>query len=985
MDIRSLDLPVHLPSGDECLRCIGRLQEGLPRIKGVVDASVNNAHDTLHIAYDPNLVTFSRIESEARRLGAEITASVDHATLLLEGLDNPDAAQGIERAIGALDGILWAGVSFTSAQMHVEFRPDQIRLPEIIRRIAGQGVQAVPLDRAPAAATPSVAPQAAGRAPTDTGRQAFFLRRAGMVAASAFLAVVALVLQWAEGPGAHSVSPFIWAAALIVGGARILRGAVGALIARAVDMNVLLTLAVIGAAALGSWGEAAAVVLLYDVGVLLQARALERTRRSIRTLMDLTPPTARVRRNGLEQTLPVSEVRVGDTVLIRPGERIPMDGEILQGAGSVNEAPITGESVPVEKRAGDNVYAGTLNGQAALDVRVSRPYDDTVLAQVVHGVEEAQSQRAPAEQFLDRFARRYTPIVFWLAVAVAIVPPLLLGGDFSWYFPTWLHRGLSLLLIACPFGLILATPVAITAALGTAARRGVLIKGGAYLENVGAVRAMVYDKTGTLTEGVLQVADVVPFGEMTCAEILSHAALMESHSEHPVAQAIVMAAERQRPAVPLRITEVVEMPGRGLRGPINDTLYLLGSPALFAQAKVSLTPEAEQALEEAEAAGVTCVLLGKMREVQGLILLRDRPRPEAKAAIAALRRQGILYQAMLTGDNVRVAAHVAAAAGLEEYQGGLLPEKKLQHIRHLQHRYGRVAMVGDGINDAPALAAADIGIAMGVAGSDIALAASDIALMRDDLSRLPFLIHLSRSTRSIVRQNVAIALLTKAALLGSAVLATLPLWLVILGDVGVALLVTINAFRLVDGPDVDAPPAPAIETDAEGEPLLDLVFINDKSVDEQPEAGFVYPKWERFVISFTGTPIRFGRKSEGSILPVQIDDSGMSRLHGEIRLEGGRPVVVDLQSTNGIRFNGRTQGALVPPLRPTPLRFGDNLLLGRNTRVEIRRPGEFGVGKRVTGAGGRAVVENGAEAQPMHAEEGSSTQDLHGKSGVPTG
>jgi Cd2+/Zn2+-exporting ATPase len=970
MNIRSLDLPVRLPAGDESLRCIGRLQEGLARIKGVTDASVNNAHDTLHIAYDPHLVTFSRLESEVRRQGAEINVSVEHATLLLEGMDSPDAVPGIERVVGMLDGVLWAGANFAAAQLHVEFRRDQVRLPDIIARIEAQGMRAVHRERD--TATESRKPRLA----LPAGPWTLLTRRAGQTVLGACLAVAALLVQLMESAGGHHpISPYLWAAALLAGGWTTLRAAIAALRSRAVDMNVLLTIAVLGAAVLGEWAEAMAVVLLYDVGILLQTRVLERVRRSLYSLTELTPPTARVLRNSMEQSLPVSEIGVNDTILIRPGERIPLDGVITSGTSAIQEALITGERTPVEKSPDSLIFAGTINGQGTLEVRVTRPYSETVLAQVLHGVEEAQAQRSPAERLLDRFARRYTPLVFWLAVGVAVVPPLMAGGDFSWYFSTWLHRGLSLLLIACPLGLILAAPVAIAVALGTAARRGVLIKGGTYLETIGTVKAVVYDKTGTLTEGVLKVEDVVPFSSMTCAEILSYAAVLESQSAHPVAQAITQAAERHPPSLPYQITGLAELPGRGIRATIDGTPCLLGSPALFAAQKLPLAPEVETALEEAESVGNTCVLLGYARTLQGMILLRDKPRPEAKAAIAALHRQGILYQAMLTGDTTRVAAQVAAVAGLEEYQSGLTPEKKLQHIQHLQHRYGRVAMVGDGIQDTPALAAADIGLVMGVAGSDTALLTADIALLRDDLSCLPSLIRLSRSTRAIVRQNTALALITSVVLVGAAMLATLPLWLVLLGNVGVALLVTINALRLVEEQDRVAQTVALMEESEDAEALLDLVFINDKTVDEQPEAGHVYPTWERFVVSFTGAPIRFGRKASSSMLPVQIEDTGMSRLHGEIRMEGGRPVVVDLQSTNGIRFNAKTQGALIPPLRPTPLRFGDNLLIGHNTRIEVRRPGEFGVGARIVSG---VRISKGMDANEEH------TQNLRSKSGVTT-
>lgn len=1003
MDTRSLSLPVFLPSGEDCLRCIARLQDGLLSLKGVEEASVNNGHDTLRIVYDPNFVTYSRIENEARRIGADIALRVDHATVALDGLDCPDCARSIARSLEAMEGVLWAGTSFAAAQAHVEFERNQVETGTLLKRIARHGVQPRLLD---------TSGTLADRIPplTEDGSSdilPFLLNRYKPTLLSAVLGLFGLLLGLFTAPPALVwASRLFYAAAIIIGGLSTFRAAWLSLRTRSMDMNVLMMLAVLGAAATEQWGEATAVVLLYSIGNALQAATLERTRRSLRTLMSLAPQRATVRRDGKETSLRVSEVHIGDTIIIRPGERVPLDGTVTNGHSAINEAPVTGESMPVEKERGATVYAGTLNGQGALEVRVTKFYRDTVLSRIAHSVEQAQAQRAPSEQLIDRFARFYTPLVFWLAVFVAVVPPLLAAGDFMWYFPTWFHRGLSLLLIACPCALVISTPVAIVTALGTATRHGVLIKGGAYLEAIGDVKAIVYDKTGTLTQGRPTVEDVIPVSNMTCADIIAMAAALLEHSTHPLASAIRDEAARH-PAQTYVVTDYEELPGRGARGHVDGTLTLVGSVRLFTQSRVQLPRLAEETLAEAESRGKTVVMVGNSQTTLGLIVLSDAPRPEARQVVSQLHQLGIHFQTLLSGDNMRVAAQVAQAAGLEEFEGGMLPEQKVTRLRALQRQYGRVAMVGDGINDAPALAAADVGIAMGAAGSDTALEASDIALMRDDLNALPFLVLLSRRTLTIMRQNVAFSLLTKAILLLAAIQITLPLWVAVIGDVGVALLVTLNALRLAEPTGEPVPPKTAharklqsldeikarpganhpISTESapmttdEAEPLMELLFIHDPTADEQPIPGYVYPRWETRVIPFTGEPIRFGRKVATSALAVQVDDEGMSRLHGEFRLDGRRPVVVDLRSTNGIRRNAQAISALIAPERPIPVRFGDSLYVGRNTRIEVRPPG-YARSLTQTPASVPSLVF--ASALPESAER-SATQDLRGKSGTPAG
>lgn len=794
MNTQTLQLPILLPSDTDCERCIARLQAELVRIKGVTGAAVNNARTSIRIDYDPDLVTLSRIETEARMIGANIAARIDHQTLELRDLDCPDCAATIEKDVSALPGVIWARANFAAARIHVEFERGKTSLADIRKVIETHGVRACtispPSDDTVRERTP---------APSTWAEWWNAHHRKVTTGLSFLFALLGLLTH-------GQISVYGYAAAIVIGGWSTARAAWMALRTRSIDMSVLMTVAVIGAMGIGEWFEGATVVVLFSLGNLLQAGAMERTRRSIRALMDLSPKTARVLRGRGEFDVPVEQVRLGDIVRVKPGERIPVDGEIVSGNSAINEAPITGESVPVDKGPGDPVFAGTLNGQGAIEFCVTHVYRDTALARIIHRVEEAQAQRAPAQQMIDRFARRYTPAVVGLAIVVSLVPPLASSAYHSLnhmampdgVWATWFLRGLSLLIIACPCALVISTPVAVVTAIGSASRNGVLIKGGVYLEEAGRLRAMLYDKTGTLTEGRFRVDDVVPIDRLSCNEILDIATALEVRSEHPLAEAFLKAVRNGHECQLPEVREFRAVPGQGVIGVLNGETYFLGNPNLLESSGIPLEP-ARAMLQHAEARGKTAVLLATKERPLGIILLSDAPRKDAALAIAELDKLGIEFQAMLTGDNVYVAQDVASAAGLKEFKANLLPDQKQALVQEYQWRYGKVGMVGDGINDAPALAAADVGIVMGAMGSDTAMETADIALMGDELSHLPYLIRLSRRTMAVIRQNIAFSLVTKAVLLVAAVFVGLPLWLAVLGDVGVSILVTLNAMRLMDG------------------------------------------------------------------------------------------------------------------------------------------------------------------------------------------
>ena len=588
-------------------------------------------------------------------------------------------------------------------------------------------------------------------------------------------------------------------AAAVAGGVFPARRAVAALRSRTLDINTLMIVAVAGALVLSEWIEAASVVFLFAVAQWLELRTMERARQAIRALLDLSPREALVRGGGLERRVPVEEIRIGDEILVRPGDKVPLDGRVVSGHSDVNESPLTGESLPSDKVPGDEVFAGTINGRGMLDVRVTRLVRDTRLARITHLVETAQTSRAPVQSFVDRFASIYTPAVLVLAVSVAIIPPLAGAVDPA----AWFYRALVLLVISCPCALVISTPVSIVSALSAAARNGVLVKGGAHLERLAAVRVVAFDKTGTLTQGELRVTDVFTRGATHADELLRYAAAVESCSEHPVARAIVAHARATGIAVSLAV-RFASVPGMGAEGGVGAARVVIGNERLFKARAIDIPADmaddipADMAdLAHARDEGKAVVLVAANGVLQGGVALADRPGDTAREVITLLREQGVRWVVMLTGDHERAAARVAAELDLDEHHAQLLPEQKHGFVGALRHRHGAVLMVGDGINDAPALAGADVGVAMGAAGSDAALETADVALMSNELLRLPYTLRLARATLRNVRMNVAISLVLKAAFLVMAVTGIATLWMAVLADTGASVIVVGNALRLL--------------------------------------------------------------------------------------------------------------------------------------------------------------------------------------------
>lgn len=554
------------------------------------------------------------------------------------------------------------------------------------------------------------------------------------------------------------------------------------------DMNFLMSIAALGAFLIGHGEEGAAVMFLFFIAESLEDYAADRARHSISELLKLAPETAKVKKDGQEIELHVHEVNVDDIVVVRPGEKIPLDGQVIKGASSINQAPITGESLPAEKVKGDDVYAGTINQEGYLEIKVTKKSEEGILSKIAKMVEEAEKKKSKTEAFIEKFARIYTPIVVVLAVGVAVIPTIFLGLPIS----VWVYRALVLLVVSCPCALAISTPVAMVSAIISATRRGVLIKGSSYLEELNRIEAFAFDKTGTLTEGKLEVSDILSLNQLSNNEILCLAASIEFHSEHPIARAVVKRANFEK----VKLQEIKDfnaIPGKGIKAEINGKTYYVGARNLFGDLDIQLP---EDKITRFESEGKTTVFLSQENNLLGLIAVRDKIRESSFKLIAELEKNGI-RTVMITGDNQRTAKAIAEEIGVDEYRAQLLPEDKVKIVDELTSKFGSVVMVGDGVNDAPSLAKASVGIAMGAIGSDVALETADIALMHDDLSKISYLIHLAKKTSQVVKQNVYASIIIKSSFAILALLGMINLWIAVaIGDMGLSLAVIVNALRL---------------------------------------------------------------------------------------------------------------------------------------------------------------------------------------------
>jgi len=703
-------------------------------------------------------------------------------------MDCGGCAKTIAANLQQLPGIEEAAVNFASERLYVRFDPQRTCEADIINRVTALGYTIAP-DRPVNAATPLSSEDLPPQRLSPVGWQFWLKTRRGQ---TVLLSGIGLLLGVLADRllGLPLVARGFYVISLGVAIAPIIRSAWIALKLRRADMNLLMTLAAVGAAILGQWFQGALVIFLFGLGTTLQNFALSRTRNAIRGLMDLTPATATVKRNGQEVSAPVEAIQIGEILTIRPGQRIALDGIVRFGESAIDQSPITGESLPENKAIGDTVFAGTLNQSGFLEVEVTHTSRDTTVARIIHLVEEAQESRAPIQQWVDRFSAIYTPIVLILAAGMAIAPPLL----FAQPFQPWFYKALVLLVIACPCGLVIATPVSLISAIGAATRQGVLFKGGEALETAGQIQTIAFDKTGTITRGLPMVQQVHCLDATSETMLLTIAASLEQRSEHPIARAIVAAATDRgiELVTPESFTAV---PGKGIRASFGDVAYFVGNRRLFEEGGIELSDTANSLLRDIETRGQTPILVGTQQGVVGAIAVADGIRLESAEAVRLLDRMGIDRLVMLTGDRTAVARQVAREVGITEYEAELLPEDKL-HAIHQLRRSGIVGMVGDGINDTPALAAADVSFAVGKL--DTALETADVVLVGNDLRQLGYAIQLSRRTLAVIQQSITIALVLNATFVVLGVVGIIGLPVAVLEDMGSSLLVTLNALRLFD-------------------------------------------------------------------------------------------------------------------------------------------------------------------------------------------
>ncbi len=766
-----LEIPILLPGVDNDQdACLTRLETCLQNHKGILRAHLEREKCPVDLClhYDPNQLSLSEVKRIAERAGAQIVNRFHHDSIAIEGMDCSDCVIVLEHSLSRMDGILSVNVNYAAEKMWVEFDSQKIRRSAIEKRVRSLGYD-VPLNDV--------------QANLQENRELLFSLISGVLVLSGWLGGQFLSFT-------QPLSIGLYLAAYIFGGWDISQHAWHAIRERHFDTDLLMVMAAVGAVILGDFAEGALLLFLFSMGHALEERALDRARSAVRALANLAPKTALVLRNGKESEIPVESLQLEELVIVRPGVRIPVDGTILKGMSGVDQSPVTGESLPVDKSPGDPVFAGTINGEGALDVKVTRLAKDSTLARVMKMVEEAQAQKSPTQQTVERFERVFVPSILVLTVLVILVPPL-----FGFSIRQSFLRAMTLLVAASPCALALGTPAAILAGIAQAARNGVLVKGGVFLESLAQLKAIAFDKTGTITTGQPQITDILAYSADE-REILALAAAVESRSAHPLAKAILRRAQSQNLSLPA-VENVESLTGYGMRAVIDGKTIWIGNQALMESLGVEFIPAMFAQAQNLQEQGKTLIWVSLEGKVQGLVALADTIRSEAAPAMQALARLGITRTIMLTGDNPLSASAIAKEAGLSDYRAGLMPEDKLDAIRQLMVQYQRVAMIGDGINDAPALALAPGGIARGGAGTDVALETADVALMGDDLARLPFAVGLGRATRTIIRQNLGIALGVIGLLILASLTGLVGIGLAVVLHEGSTIIVVLNALRLL--------------------------------------------------------------------------------------------------------------------------------------------------------------------------------------------
>ncbi len=772
--ILHLEIPLLLPHlENEQDQCIERLVERLQGHRGIEKAHVHreNHQACLCLHYNPQLVSLDQVERWAETAGAAVTERYHHETMRITNMDCGDCATSIEHILSRMQGVLVVSVNYAAEKMRVEYDSTVISGDQIIKRVCSLGYEVEAQET------------------TSWSRQnwelvlallsGFFLLT-GFLGENVFGFPYGVVVTW-------------YLLAYISGGYDATRHGLKAARHLRFEIDLLMVVAAVGAGILGQWAEGALLLFLFSLGHSLEHYAMGRARKAIRALGEITPKSAKVRRDGQIIELNVKELIRGDRVLIRPGERIPIDGQVIKGQSAVDQSPITGESIPVEKAVSDQVFAGTVNGEGTLEIEVTKLAKDTTLARVIRMVEAAQTQKSRTQLLTDNFERIFVPVVLVTVLLVIVAPPLVGLLSFGEAF----LRAMTMLVAASPCALAIATPATILSGIAQAARNGVLVKGGIHLENLGHLDAIAFDKTSTITAGKPEVTDIIPLNGTDETTLLRTAAAVENLSKHPLAKAVLTLAAKRQLTLP-EVENTQAHTGHGITGKLDGKLVKVGNLRLFTDSASTKVPEEIiSQIAALEATGKTTMLVMAASRYLGILALADRPRAETKATLLKLQQLGIKKTIMITGDNERVAAAIAREVGLSEYYANLLPDDKVTAIRDLTAKYGAVAMVGDGVNDAPAMATSTVGIAMGSAGTDVALETADVALMADDLSKLPFAIALSRQARRIIQQNLVVSLGVIGLLLPTALLGMASIGIAIIFHEGSTLVVVANALRLL--------------------------------------------------------------------------------------------------------------------------------------------------------------------------------------------
>lgn len=783
------EISIYRVQGFSCANCAGKFENNVKKLPNVHDAKVNFGASKISVQGATSIEELEKagafenlkvLPEKPKRREPEIIK--DKNVYHVNGFSCANCAGKFEKNVKKLPNVHDAKVNFGASKISVQ---GEASIDELEKAGAFENLEVIP--------EKPIRTSVTEERPKEE-KIPFYKKHSILLYSALFMALG--FLSMAVNGNENIVTALLFITSMVVGGTSLMKTGLQNLVRLEFDMRTLMTIAVIGGVLIGEWAEVSVVVILFALSESLERFSMERARKSITSLMDIAPNEALIRRNNKEMTVHVDDIAIGDIMIVKPGQKIAMDGVIVDGSSSINQAAITGESVPVGKYKDDEVFAGTMNEEGFLEVEVTKLVEDTTISKIVHLVEEAQGERAPAQAFVDKFAKYYTPAIIVIAALVAVVPPLFFGASWG----TWIYQGLAVLVVGCPCALVISTPISIVSAIGNAAKKGVLVKGGIYLEEIGALKAIAFDKTGTLTKGVPAVTNFEVINNQADEQkMLSIITALEYRSQHPLASAIMNKANEENISYSdVPVEDFSSIMGQGITGKIDGISYYIGNSRLFSELPGNhMTNMIKETVSALQQQGKTVMLAGTKNGIQAIIAVADEVRETSKETLHKLHEAGIEKTVMLTGDNQSTADAIGEQVGVTDVRSELLPQDKLEVVKQLKSKHNRVAMVGDGVNDAPALAASTVGIAMGSAGTDAALETADVVLMGDDLNKLPFTIKLSRKTLNIIKANIAFAIGIKIIALLLVIPGWLTLWIAILSDMGATVLVALNSMRLM--------------------------------------------------------------------------------------------------------------------------------------------------------------------------------------------